>query len=239
MKPAPAYNILCIIAGVFMWKRIWIAVMALLCFAMALLMKKQNRREYIATDNKSCTEKMVAITFDDGPSQLTTPVLLKGLKERGICATFFLVGENAVDNPGLVKQMSQEGHVIGNHTFSHIILNRVSMKNALEEIMKTNEVIEKITGKPVKYIRPPCGEYDDELLYSVNLRPVMWDVDPEDWKCHNVRTLVDRVVKNVKDGDIILFHDIYRESVTAALEVIDILEKRGYKFVSVEDILIE
>ena len=177
--------------------------MALLCFAMALLMKKQNRREYIATDNKSCTEKMVAITFDDGPSQLTTPVLLKGLKERGICATFFLVGENAVDNPGLVKQMSQEGHVIGNHTFSHIILNRVSMKNALEEIMKTNEVIEKITGKPVKYIRPPCGEYDDELLYSVNLRPVMWDVDPEDWKCHNVRTLVDRVVKNVKDGDII------------------------------------
>ena len=82
-------------------------------------------------------------------------------------------------------------------------------------------------------------EYDDELLYSVNLRPVMWDVDPEDWKCHNVRTLVDRVVKNVKDGDIILFHDIYRESVTAALEVIDILEKRGYKFVSIEDILIE
>ena len=105
MKPAPAYNILCIIAGVFMWKRIWIAVMALLCFAMALLMKKQNRREYIATDNKSCTEKMVAITFDDGPSQLTTPVLLKGLKEREICATFFLVGENAVDNPGLGKHM--------------------------------------------------------------------------------------------------------------------------------------
>lgn len=187
-----------------------------------------------ATDSYS---RVVAITFDDGPNHSTTTTLLDGLRERGVKATFFLVGERIQWNEDLVLRMKEEGHLIGNHSYSHTDLTKLSEEELLKEINETNRLIEEITGEPVEFIRPPCGYWNDELAKKVNMTPVFWNVDPLDWCTVNAGVVVERVVNDVGEGDIILFHDIYGSSVTAALEVIDQLIDRGYVFVTVEELL--
>ena len=183
-------------------------------------------------------EKMIAITFDDGPWKDTTEKLLDGLKERGIKATFFLIGENAKNYPEVVKRMHDEGHIIGNHTYTHIDLSTLSVDDAKKEIELTNETLEQITGEKVTYIRPPYGKYSNKLLEEIDLIPVMWNVDPEDWNRNDVRGLVVDVVKHTQDRNIILLHDNYNTSVAAALEIIDELQAKGYIFVTVDQILL-
>ena len=142
-----------------------------------------------AISANDCYENRIAITFDDGPGKGTTEKLLDGLKERGVKATFFLVGEKIEDNRELVARMYAEGHLIGNHTFTHVQLSKVDGKQALEEIVKTNTLIEEITGEPVRYIRPPYGSYSNSLLMQINMTPVLWSVDPEDWNTDNSDTV--------------------------------------------------
>ena len=175
-----------------------------------------------AISANDCYENRIAITFDDGPGKGTTEKLLDGLKERGVKATFFLVGEKIEDNRELVARMYAEGHLIGNHTFTHVQLSKVDGKQALEEIVKTNTLIEEITGEPVRYIRPPYGSYSNSLLMQINMTPV-----------------VKSVVANVKCGDIILLHDIYDSSVAAALEIVDELKAKGFIFVTVDQLLLD
>lgn len=183
-------------------------------------------------------EKTVAVTFDDGPGAESTMVLLDGLKERNVRAAFFLVGENIKGHEDIVKRMHDEGHIIGNHTYTHVILTKIPQEKALEEIYNTNKIIEEITGEKVKYIRPPCGEWNNDMFFQVDLQPVFWNVDPLDWKRKDVSGIVEDVVKNVRSGDIILLHDIYDTSVAAALEIIDRLKDKGFVFVTVDEILI-
>ena len=109
--------------------------------------------------------------------------------------------------------MKTDGHLIGNHTYSHVVLSEVSKDGAILEINKTNSLIKEITGETPAYIRPPCGVWDEDMLYEVNLTPVFWSVDPLDWKRSDVAGIVRDVVNNVKDGDIILMHDIFDTSV--------------------------
>lgn len=189
--------------------------------------------------NCDCYENTIAITFDDGPDEKTTEKLLDGLKERGVKATFFLIGESIEGNEDLVKRMYDEGHLIGNHTYTHVQLCKLSVDSAYEEIVKTNEKIESITGEKPKYIRPPYGSYSNKLLMRVEMTPVLWSVDPEDWNTKNVNQVVKSVTKNVKPGDIILLHDIYDSSVTAALEIIDQLQAKGYVFVTVDQLILD
>ena len=183
-------------------------------------------------------EKTVAVTFDDGPGAESTMMLLDGLKERNVRATFFLVGENIKGHEDIVKRMHDEGHIIGNHTYTHVILTKIPQEKALEEIYNTNKIIEEITGEKVKYIRPPCGEWNNDMFFKVDLQPVFWNVDTLDWKRKDVGGIVEDVVKNVRSGDIILLHDIYDTSVAAALEIIDRLKDKGFVFVTVDEILI-
>lgn len=183
-------------------------------------------------------EKTVAVTFDDGPGAESTMMLLDGLKERNVRATFFLVGENIKGHEDIVKRMHDEGHIIGNHTYTHVILTKIPQEKALEEIYNTNKIIEEITGEKVKYIRPPCGEWNNDMFFQVDLQPVFWNVDPLDWKRKDMGGIVEDVVKNVRSGDIILLHDIYDTSVAAALEIIDRLKDKGFVFVTVDEILI-
>lgn len=192
-----------------------------------------------AISANDCYENRIAITFDDGPGKGTTEKLLDGLKERGVKATFFLVGEKIEDNRELVERMYAEGHLIGNHTFTHVQLSKVDGKQALEEIVKTNTLIEEITGEPVRYIRPPYGSYSNSLLMQINMTPVLWSVDPEDWNTDNTGQVVKSVVANVKCGDIILLHDIYDSSVAAALEIVDELKAKGFIFVTVDQLLLD
>lgn len=184
-------------------------------------------------------EKRIAITFDDGPHRLYTPKLLDGLKERGIHATFFLVGENIGNNEALVKRMAEEGHLIGNHTFSHVQLTKMKKEDACREVQQTNERICAVTGAPVLYIRPPYGSWNDELQAEIPMTVTLWNLDSEDWKSKNTGKIVELVESEAKEGSIILLHDIFDTSVEAALRIVDDLTAQGYTFVTVDELLLD
>ena len=181
----------------------------------------------------------VALTFDDGPHPVYTPQLLDGLKERGVHATFFVVGENIPGNEALLKQMEAEGHLIGNHTYSHVKLSELDTARACAEVEKTNALICEVTGKEPEFIRPPFGEWKKAMECSFEMIPVLWDVDPLDWTTKNTALVVERVLKDTKPVDIILLHDYYQSSVDAALEIVDTLTQRGYEFVTVDELILE
>lgn len=181
----------------------------------------------------------VALTFDDGPHPVYTPQLLDGLKERGVRATFFVVGENIPGNEEILKRMDAEGHLIGNHTYSHVKLSELDTARACAEVEKTNALICEVTGKEPEFIRPPFGEWKKTMECSLEMIPVLWDVDPLDWTTKNTALVVERVLKDTKPGDIILLHDYYQSSVDAALEIVDALTERGYKFVTVDELILE
>ena len=183
--------------------------------------------------------KYVALTFDDGPSRKCTSVLLDGLKERDVHATFFLMGKNIEGNEDIVKRMSDEGHLIGNHSYEHIQLTKAGPEAVCEAVEHTQKQIEAITGKRPEYIRPPYGDWNEELEEEIGMTPVLWSVDSLDWKLKDTGKILRRVLKDVKDGDIILLHDIFSSSVEAALELIDILQKEGYVFITADELLIE
>ena len=180
--------------------------------------------------------KKIAITFDDGPHPVYTLKLLDGLAQRNVKATFFIIGESAERYPEVIKRIYDEGHLIGNHTYSHVQLTCISSTRAIEEIRKTNDIVASITGETVRYIRPPFGLYNKTLAASSNLIPILWTVDPRDWSVLNTNSVVSHVVKKVKENDVILLHDIFDTSVDAALQIIDILLEQGYTFVTVDEL---
>jgi len=182
---------------------------------------------------------VVALTFDDGPNASSTPILLDGLKERKVRATFFLIGENVEkdENEKIVKRMYEEGHLIGNHTYRHVDLSKISGREAEKEIKTTDEAIKKITGHETEFIRPPFGampegEEDPDKIY------VKWTVDSLDWVTKDTEKIVEKVTADTKEGDVILMHDCYGESVEAALQIVDIMEKQGYEFVTADELII-
>lgn len=183
--------------------------------------------------------KKIAITFDDGPTRSCTDQLLDGLKERGVHATFFVTGKNAEIYPDLIKRMSEEGHLVGNHTYSHIQLKKSNREEFKQELIKTNEIISSITGQEVMFVRPPYGTWDKAFEGELNMFPVLWNIDPLDWCTDNVDCITRKVVSRAQDNAIILMHDNYDSTVTAAFRIIDELEKQGYEFVTVEEILFD
>ncbi len=183
--------------------------------------------------------RKIAITFDDGPHPSYTAQLLDGLKQRGIHATFFVTGEHAELHPDIIKRMADEGHLIGNHTYSHIQLTRKNREKFREELIKTNEILKEITGEEVQYVRPPYGSWDKSFEKELNMFPVLWTVDPLDWSSRNVGRITEKIVSKTGENDIILMHDYYDTSVTAALQAIDELMEEGYTFVTVEEILFD
>ena len=154
------------------------------------------------------TQKLLALTFDDGPSLECTGRLLDGLKKRGIHATFFLMGENIPGKEELVLRMKTEGHLIANHGYRHVQMTHEGEDAVAESVEKAQEMIEAITGEKPEFLR-------------------------------NVEKIVRRVKKQVKNGDIILMHDIFPESVEASLELADQLSAEGYAFVTVDELLID
>lgn len=184
-------------------------------------------------------DKKVAITFDDGPNPQYTETLLDGLKERDVKATFFLIGKQVEQYPEIVERMYKEGHEIGNHTYDHVNLCNLSEAEVKEQVSRTNEAIMEITGVCPVYIRPPFGCWSAELGDETGMIDVLWNVDPRDWETNNTETIIRRVLNQVEDHDIILFHDCSKSSVEAALAVVDALHERGYEFVGVEEILFD
>lgn len=183
--------------------------------------------------------RKIAITFDDGPHPSYTEQLLDGLKERGVHATFFVTGEHAKMHPDIIKRMQEEGHLIGNHTYSHIQLTPKNREKFKQELIDTNAVIQEITGEEVQYVRPPYGSWDKSFEKELNMFPVLWTVDPLDWCSSNVACITEKIVDKAGENDIILMHDYFDTSVTAALKAIDELMEEGYTFVTVEEILFD
>ena len=181
----------------------------------------------------------VALTFDDGPDRECTEDLLDGLKNRGVKASFFLMGQNIEGNEDLVLRMKEEGHLVGNHSYSHLLLTKADSRAVCQAVDRTSRLIQEITGEEPQYIRPPYGEWNEELDCTLALTPVFWTVDSLDWKLKGRAQIVDRVLKDVEDGDIILMHDIYPQSVEAALEIVDRLSAGGYTFVTADELLID
>ena len=229
------------------WKRKgFYAILILFCGCCFIGISKKTKETEGEIQQKESVEESgvkekpsIAITFDDGPSSRYTGRLLDGLKERNVKASFFLIGENAKENPVLVERIYKEGHLIGNHTYSHVQMTHLSEEAAVREIEKTDQVISAITGEHVAYMRPPFGAWQRELEVRMEVLPVLWSVDPLDWTTENVDEIVSKVVTEVEEGDIILLHDCYASSVEAALRIVDILQKEGYEFVTVDRLLID
>ncbi|MFS8039067.1 polysaccharide deacetylase family protein [Xanthobacter sp. AM11] len=185
--------------------------------------------------------KYIAITFDDGPNPETTPRLLKMMEQRGIKATFFVLGSRAVAEPGIIRQMQAQGHEVANHSWNHPQLPKIPLAAADKQIADTNATITQITGKAPTFVRPPYGAMTPAL--RAHLREkfgstfIYWSVDPLDWKDRNPQLIHDRIVSNVHPGAIILVHDIHPTTVDAMPKTFDDLLAKGYKFVTVSELI--
>ena len=154
-------------------------------------------------------------------------------------ATFFVTGQNAEKYPEIIRRIQEEGHLIGNHTYSHLQLNANNREKFKEELVKTGEILRTITGVEVLFVRPPYGSWDKSLEKELNLFPVLWNIDPLDWCTSNPNRIVNRVLPYVEEDTIILLHDSYDSTVTAALQIVDELLEKGYELVTVENILFD
>jgi peptidoglycan/xylan/chitin deacetylase (PgdA/CDA1 family) len=183
----------------------------------------------------------IAITFDDGPNAELTPKLLDMLKERGIKATFFVVGRNVEEYPGIVARMATEGHEVANHSWSHPALTKLGVESFRKQIENTNEAIAKATGKRPVLMRPPYGATSVSLNKRLNdqfgLKVILWSVDPLDWKYRNSNRVYNAIIQNTRPGSIILAHDIHATTVAAMPATLDALLAKGYKFATVSELI--
>jgi len=183
----------------------------------------------------------IALTFDDGPSAANTPRLLDLLAKKHIKATFFMVGENAKEYPAIVKRIAAEGHEIGNHSWSHPNLGIMSDDKVRSELQRTDDAIFQACGVHPKVMRPPYGSLARGQRIWVNkefgYKVILWDVDPLDWKYRNSAHVESEILKQTRDGSIILSHDIHATTVDAMPATLDELLAKGYKFVTVDELL--
>jgi peptidoglycan/xylan/chitin deacetylase (PgdA/CDA1 family) len=187
---------------------------------------------------KKSEKKFIALTFDDGPHPQYTGEILEILSEKKVPATFFIVGSRAELHPELLKRMQKIDCEIGNHTYDHANLTKISNGEFLRQMDKCSEAIYKITGEyPVIY-RPPFGiiSRSNEKLLEEKMSKILWTVDSADWRTQNKDRVVTNVLKTVNNKSVILMHDFYSQTVAALPEIIDKLKEQGYEFVTVSEL---
>lgn len=192
-------------------------------------------------------EKIIALTFDDGPDEVFTPQVLDILKKNDVKATFFLVGENLKQNKEIVKRQFEEGHEIGNHTYTHINVAKSGYDKVYEEITKTQEEIKEITGVEPKLFRPPyraMSRHMCDIVKNKNMNIILWsNLDPRDWSNPGVYSIVNTIESKVGNGNIILLHDYNNlrnsksQTIQALESVIPYLKEQGYKFVTISELI--
>lgn len=198
-----------------------------------------GRKEAVPADaavDMEDTPPLIALTFDDGPMATTTPELLDGLAQRGVHATFFLVGEQIVGNEDIVQRMDAEGHQIGIHTFDHVTLTGLNQADFDAQVERTRQLLKTVLGHNDFLLRPPYGLLDEGVQTMAGCPVILWSIDPEDWRDKNAGRVTEHIVSHAADGAVILMHDIYPASVQAALRVVDELHAKGYLFVTVEEL---
>ncbi len=180
---------------------------------------------------------LVALTFDDGPRNSTTGRLLEGLSLREVPATFFLVGERIAGSEELIQEMAASGHQIGVHTYDHVCVTDLTRREFELQLSRTRAQLTHLIGPGDYWLRPPYGIIDESTKRWADGPLILWSIDPEDWKDQNADRVTAHVLEHVRDGDIILMHDIYDSSVDAALRVVDALQERGFCFVTVSQLM--
>lgn len=190
------------------------------------------------------SKKVVALTFDDGPDPVYTPKVLDILKKNHAKATFFLIGKHMEEYPEIVTREVREGHELGNHTYSHVVLLRKSKSEFQEEINKTEQLINEFQRPPkINILRPPRGRINNRtvfLSHKLHFEIVLWHQDPGDWAQPGVSRIIRRVLSGIHKGDIILLHDAggnQKQTVAALKVIIPLLKKRGYRFVTLYELL--
>lgn len=181
------------------------------------------------------SKPMVALTFDDGPSRYT-PDILKTLEKYESRATFFEVGNRIDCYPDTVLRIGQAGCEIGNHSYDHAVMGNASATKIHSEISGTDAKIKKITGKKPTLFRPPYGSIGSSLRSNAGRPMILWSIDTLDWKYRNADSVYRAVMDHVKDGDIILMHDLYGSTRTAVQKIVPQLRKRGYQLVTVSEL---
>ena len=185
---------------------------------------------------RAAQTKYVALTFDDGPSGKYTRQLLDGLYDRGIHATFLLCGYRIQDYPDIAQRIFDEGHEIGIHGYSHDTMKTMSRRDIAAEIADTQSLLPQ--GCTARFLRPPGGFCTDgvrQVAEARNLAILSWSVDPKDWATNDTAAIETAVLKNVRDGDIVLLHDMSASSVKAALDIADTLMEEDFQLVTVSE----
>ena len=181
--------------------------------------------------------KIVALTFDDGPHPKNTPLILEELKKRNAVATFFVVGNRVQYYPEVLAQIIAEGNEIGNHTWSHKQLTTLSPEGIQKQVSDTQEAVKTAVGTTPKIFRTPYGEISDLITRNVDLPIILWSVDTEDWKNKESDIIIAHIITETDDGEIVLQHDLYLWSVESVGPSLDNLIGKGYKFVTVSQLL--
>lgn len=195
---------------------------------------KEHEEELSKAAEEAYNQPMLALTFDDGPGKYTAK-LLDALEQYGAHATFFMVGKNVPKYPDEVKRMLEIGCELGNHSYDHAQLTKLTPEEIQGQVNNTNAEVEKAAGGPATLLRPPYGAVDDNVKQNVGMPMILWSVDTLDWKTKDANATIESVLTNAEDGDIILMHDIHEQSVEAAIQLIPALQEKGYKLVTVSE----
>ena len=182
------------------------------------------------------SKPMVALTFDDGPLASVGNQIMDCLAQYGGKATFYVVGERCASYKDEMQRMVAEGHEIGNHTYSHKYLNKLGAAEIQSQIQRGNEAILAASGVPAATVRLPGGNKNATVLANVNAPMIMWSIDTLDWKTKNTASTVNAVLGKVKDGDIVLMHELYTATGNAAVQIIPALVEQGYQLVTVSEL---
>ncbi len=180
-------------------------------------------------------KKLIAFTFDDGPSETNTNYLLDNLDKYDAKVTFFVLGSRVNSNKETIKRAYLEGNDIGSHTYNHRNLNLLSDVALMDEVKKTNDAIKGVIGKSPTLLRPPYGNLTDHGKELANMNIVLWNIDPLDWKYKDKNRVANEIIEHAHDGAIVLVHDIYKSSVEGALLAMEELQKQGYAFVTINE----
>ena len=185
------------------------------------------------------TRPMVALTYDDGPSSTATPRILKCLQDNGGRATFFMVGKQVVKSPDVLKQMVAQGCEVANHTYDHTLMTKVSPSELANQLVATNQVVSDACGISPVLMRPCGGAKTDagmNIAGAISMPAILWSIDTLDWKTRDASQTITNVLDNVKDGDIILMHDLYESTAEASETIIPELISRGFQLVTVSEL---
>jgi peptidoglycan/xylan/chitin deacetylase (PgdA/CDA1 family) len=185
--------------------------------------------------------KKVAFTFDDGPTPGVTEMVLDALKKHNIKATFFMIGQRVKERPDMARRVRDEGHELANHSYTHPALGKLGADRVKSELNRCQEVIHEATGVTPTWFRPPYGSFRQSqgpLAVAERLNVVIWSVDPRDWSRPGVGAIQNRVIQGTGNGDIILCHDLHKQTGQAADAMIAGVLQRGFEPVKLGDLLL-